>query len=113
MARMSSKKWRSKRVRVISADFQYKPFNAPWREGHAHGNRITGCLSRFCSKSCSRQLTGCTRLTGRPLMAPEPWWRVLLRRVLYTVRRERLLMEHLDANTVFRWFVGFNLDNPI
>jgi transposase len=33
--------------------------------------------------------------------------------VLYTVRSERLLMEQLDYNFLFRWFVGLNIDDPI
>jgi transposase len=33
--------------------------------------------------------------------------------VLYTVRSERLLMEQLDYNLLFRWFVGLNIDDPV
>jgi transposase len=33
--------------------------------------------------------------------------------VLYTVRSERMLMEQLDYNLLFRWFVGLNIDDPI
>ncbi len=51
--------------------------------------------------------------TGRPSIAPEKLLRALLLQVLYTVRSERLLMEQLDYNLLFRWFVGLNLDDPI
>jgi transposase len=51
--------------------------------------------------------------TGRPSIAPEQWLRALLLQVLYTVRSERLLMEQLDDNMLFRWFVGLNMDDPI
>lgn len=51
--------------------------------------------------------------TGRPSIAPEKLLRALLLQVLYTVRSERLLMEQLDYNLLFRWFVGMNLDDPI
>jgi transposase len=34
-------------------------------------------------------------------------------RVLYSVRSERMLMEQLDYNLLFRWFVGLNMDDPI
>jgi IS5 family transposase len=39
--------------------------------------------------------------------------RALLLQVLYTVRSERLLMEQLEYNLLFRWFVGLNLDEPV
>lgn len=51
--------------------------------------------------------------TGRPSIAPEKLLRTLLLQVLYTVRSERLLMEQLDYNLLFRWFVGLNMDDPI
>jgi len=51
--------------------------------------------------------------TGRPSIAPERLLRALLLQVLYTVRSERLLMEQLDYNLLFRWFVGLNMDDPI
>jgi transposase len=51
--------------------------------------------------------------TGRPSIAPEKLLRALLLQVLYTVRSERLLMEQLDYNLLFRWFVGLNMDDSI
>jgi transposase len=51
--------------------------------------------------------------TGRPSIAPEQLLRALLLQVLYTVRSERLLMEQLAYNLLFRWFVGLNMDDPI
>ena len=50
---------------------------------------------------------------GRPSIAPEKLLRALLLQVLYTVRSERMLMEQLDYNLLFRWFVGLNMDDPI
>jgi transposase len=44
--------------------------------------------------------------TGRPSIAPEKLLRALLLQVLYSVRSERTLMEQLDYNLLFRWFVG-------
>ena len=38
---------------------------------------------------------------------------MLLLQVLYTVRSERLLMEQLDYNFLFRWFVGLSIDDPV
>jgi transposase len=51
--------------------------------------------------------------TGRPSVPPEQLLRALLLQVLYTVRSERLLMEQLDYNLLFRWFVGLNMDDPV
>src|SRR5437660_2257051 len=50
--------------------------------------------------------------TGRPSIAPEKLLRALLQ-ALYSVRSERLLMEQLDYNLLFRWFVGLNMDDAI
>src|SRR6201997_4315656 len=48
--------------------------------------------------------------SGPPSIAPEKLLRALLLQVLYTVRSERLLMEQLDYNFLFRWFVGLSID---
>ena len=50
---------------------------------------------------------------GRPSIAPERLLRALLLQVLYTVRSERLLMEQLDYNFLYRWFVGLSIDDPV
>jgi len=51
--------------------------------------------------------------TGRPSIAPERLLRALLLQVLYSVRSERLLMEQLEYNLLFRWFVGLNMDDRV
>lgn len=50
---------------------------------------------------------------GRPSIAPEKLLRALLLQVLYSVRSERLLMEELNYNMLFRWFVGLNMDDSV
>ena len=50
---------------------------------------------------------------GRPSIAPEKLLRALLLQVLYSIRSERLLMEQLEYNLLFRWFVGLNMDEPV
>jgi len=50
---------------------------------------------------------------GRRSIPPEKLLRALLLQVLYTVRSERMLMEQLDYNLLFRWFVGLNIDDPV
>lgn len=51
--------------------------------------------------------------TGRPSVAPEQLFPALLLQVLYSIRSERLLMEKLDYNLLFRWFVGLSMDDPV
>lgn len=51
--------------------------------------------------------------TGRPSIAPEKLLRALLLQALFSVRSERMLMEQLDYNLLFRWFVGLNMDDAI
>jgi transposase len=50
---------------------------------------------------------------GRPSIAPEKLLRALLLQILYTVRSERQLIEQLDYNLLFRWFVGLSMDDPV
>src|SRR5437867_4177572 len=50
---------------------------------------------------------------GRPSIAPEKLLRALLLQLLYSVRSERLLMEQLDYNLLFRWFVGLSMDDAV
>ncbi len=50
---------------------------------------------------------------GRPSIPPERLLRAMLVQVLYTIRSERQLMEQLDYNLLFRWFVGLNPDDPV
>ena len=51
--------------------------------------------------------------SGRPSIPPERLLRAALLQVVYSVRSERLLMEQLDYNLLFRWFVGLNVDDPV
>lgn len=50
---------------------------------------------------------------GRPSIPPEHLLRALLLQAFYTVRSERLLMEQLDYNLLFRWFVGLSMDEAV
>lgn len=51
--------------------------------------------------------------TGRPSIAPERLLRASLLMVLYSIRSERQLMEQLNYNLLFRWFVGLEMDDPV
>jgi transposase len=61
----------------------------------------------------SQKFTRMYSTIGRPSIAPEKLLRALLLQVLYTVRSERMLMEQLEYNLLFRWFVGLNMDDPV
>lgn len=50
---------------------------------------------------------------GRPSIPPEYLLRALLLQILYTIRSERQLMEQLDYNLLYRWFVGLQPDDPV
>ena len=50
---------------------------------------------------------------GRPSVPPEQLLRALLLQALYTIRSERQLMEQLDYNLLFRWFVGLGMDDAV
>lgn len=51
--------------------------------------------------------------TGRPSIPPEQLLRASLLQVLYTIRSERMLVEQLDYNLLFRWFVGLSLEDKV
>jgi transposase len=83
------------------------------RVPQAHPLRAIRMLVDAVLKELSPQFDRLYSQTGRPSIAPEKWLRALLLQVLYTIRSERLLMEQLDYNLLFRWFVGLNMDDPI
>src|SRR6056297_4147295 len=50
---------------------------------------------------------------GRPSIAPERLIRASLLQMLFSIRSERQLMEQMDYNLLFRWFVGLGVDDPV
>lgn len=50
---------------------------------------------------------------GRPSIPPEQLLRALLLQILFTIRSERLLMERIDYDLLFRWFVGLGIDEGV
>ena len=78
-----------------------------------HPLRAIRALTDEALRSMSAQLARLYSTTGRPSIPPEQLLRALLLQVLYTVRSERLLMEELDYNLLFRWFVGLHMDDPV
>jgi hypothetical protein len=64
-------------------------------------------------EALSPQFARLYSLTGRPSIPPEKLLRALLLQAFYTVRSERQLMEQLEYNLLFRWFVGLSMDAPV
>jgi transposase len=81
------------------------PADHPLRATREMANRALACLDRKFRKLYSR--------TGRPSVPPEQLLRALLLQVLYSIRSERLLMEQLEYNLLFRWFVGLEMDDRV
>lgn len=65
-------------------------------------------LDRLSSRFALRYST-----IGRPSVPPEQLLRALLLQILYSVRSERMLMEQLEYNLLFRWFVGLAMDETV
>jgi transposase len=64
-------------------------------------------------RELSRDFDRLYATVGRPSIPPERLLRAQLLQVFYSIRSERLLMEQLDYNILFRWFVGLGMDEPI
>lgn len=64
-------------------------------------------------KELSPQFNKMYSKVGRPSIPPEQLLRAQLLQMLYSVRSERLLMEEMDYNILFRWFVGLNMDDEV
>jgi transposase len=61
----------------------------------------------------SAEFDGLYAAVGRPSIPPERLLRALLLQVFYSIRSERLLMEQLNYNLLFRWFVGLEIDDAV
>src|SRR5437763_10489208 len=64
-------------------------------------------------RDMSREFDQLYASVGRPSIPPERLLRAQLLQIFYSIRSERLLMEQLDYNLLFRWFVGLEMDEPI
>jgi transposase len=81
------------------------PADHPLREIRSLTDTALQGLSRDFNKLYARE--------GRPSIPPERLLRALLLQAFYTVRSERQLMEQLDYNLLFRWFVGLSIDDRV
>src|SRR6201981_2873475 len=78
-----------------------------------HPLRAIGDLVDAALKDLSRDFARLYARHGRPSIPPERLLRALLLQAFFTVRSERQLMEQLDYNLLFRWFVGLSMDDPV
>src|SRR5215475_12957119 len=78
-----------------------------------HPLRQIRSLCDIALKALSREFDEMYSDIGRPSIAPEKLLRALLLQILYTLRSERMLMEQLDYNLLFRWFVGLSMDDEV
>ena len=78
-----------------------------------HPLRAISSMTDAVLKDLSPQFTPLYSRYGRPSIPPERLLRALLLQVLYSIRSERLLVEQLNYNILFRWFVGINMDEPV
>jgi len=81
------------------------PANHPLRAIRQITDRILKEMSRLFARMYARR--------GRPSIPPEKLLRALVLQILYTIRSERMLMEQLNYNLLFRWFVGLNMDEEV
>lgn len=64
-------------------------------------------------RAMNQDFDGLYAKTGRPSIPPERLLRALLLQIFYSIRSERMLMEQLAYNLLFRWFVGMEMDEPV
>lgn len=78
-----------------------------------HPLRAIRALVDEALRDMSREFDRLYSEIGRPSIPPERLLRAQLLQIFYSIRSERLLMEQLDYNILFRWFVGLDLDEPV
>src|SRR5208283_3498859 len=78
-----------------------------------HPLRVIRRIADAALASLSAKFNRLYAKTGRPSIPPEKLLRALLLQAFYSVRSERQLMEQLDYNLLFRWFVGLSMDAAI
>jgi transposase len=77
-----------------------------------HPLRPVRAMADAALESMSKRFDEMYAQAGRPSIAPEKLLRALLLQALYSIRSERMLVEQLEYNLLFRWFVGLGLSEP-
>jgi transposase len=94
-------------------DAMFSYVSAEQRVPKEHPLRAIRALVDEVLREMSREFDGLYARVGRPSIPPERLLRAQLLQIFYSIRSERLLMEQLDYNLLFRWFVGMDMDEPI
>src|SRR5579859_6262679 len=84
---------------------QRVPLDHPLRRVRAMADEAMVCLEGRFEQMYSR--------LGRPSVPPEQMLRALLLQMLYSVRSERMLVEQMEYNLLFRWFVGLGINDRV
>jgi transposase len=94
-------------------DAMFSYVSAEQRVPADHPLRAIRALVDDVLRDMSQEFDGLYAGVGRPSIPPERLLRAQLLQIFYSIRSERLLMEQLDYNLLFRWFVGMDMDEPI
>jgi transposase len=94
-------------------DAMFSYVSAEQRVPQTHPLRAIRGLVDDVLREMSREFDGLYSRIGRPSIPPERLLRAQLLQIFYSIRSERLLMEQLDYNLLFRWFVGMDMDEPV
>lgn len=78
-----------------------------------HPLRVVRAMTDEALRGLNRRFGRMYAKVGRRSIAPEKLLRALLLQMLFSIRSERMLMEQLDYNLLFRWFVGLNMDDEV
>src|SRR5216683_3989249 len=87
--------------------------NAEQRIAADHPLRQIRAMTDTALQELSAEFDALYAPGGRPSIAPERLLRALLLQILYSRRSERLLMEEMNYNLLFRWFVGLEMDDEV
>jgi len=78
-----------------------------------HPLRVIRTIANDALASLGPEFAALYARAGRPSIPPEQLLRAMLLQAFYSVRSERHLIERLDTDLLFRWFVGLNIDDPV
>jgi transposase len=79
----------------------------------AHPLRVIRDMANEALAALAGEFSALYASTGRPSIPPEKLLRAMLLQAFYSIRSERQLMERLDFDLLFRWFVGLGVDDPV
>ena len=83
------------------------------RVPQSHPLRVIRALANEALGSLTGEFSALYASTGRPSIPPEKLLRAMLLQAFYSIRSERQLMERLDFDLLFRWFVGLGVDDAV